>query len=112
MVSSHLTTDLTRPDRELKHFSQCDQPGDHSVVPRFWFVWLLMLMTNKCLVRPETSESRAGRGHTHRPHSPAAVSGDSGGGRCWLAGATGESQPGQCQSVLTETPEPADSVTP
>ena len=42
-----------------------------------------------------------------------AVSGDSGGGRCvcWLAGATGESQPGQCQSVLTETPEPADSVT-
>ena len=40
-----------------------------------------------------------------------SVSGDSGGGRCWLAGATGESQPGQCQSVLTETPEPADSVT-
>ena len=71
-------------------------------------------MTNKCLVRPETG--RAGPGVVGCVSLclslSLSVSGDSGGGRCWLAGATGESQPGQCQSVLTETPEPADSVTP
>ena len=59
---------------------------------------------------PETP-GRAGSGVVGCVSLSLSVSGDSGGARCWLAGATGESQPGQCQSVLTETSEPADSVT-
>ena len=36
-----------------------EQRGEQSVELSFLFVWL---MTNKCLVRPETSQSRAGWG--------------------------------------------------
>ena len=49
----------------LKHFSKyLVWLPDHSVVPWFWFgwLWVVTVMTNKCLVRPETSQSRAGWG--------------------------------------------------
>ena len=47
----------------LKHFSKyLVWLPDHSVVPWFWFgwLWVVTVMTNKCLVRPETG--RAGPG--------------------------------------------------